>query len=120
MAEQSGTSGAVDTGDVGAPGPTVAEVPAEEKKRKRKGGAADTKVAGLFQEQYKQYWLPDVQEVPVEDIVFDTEAVENQVRVLDKAVVDKRVTSMRTVEPDDLLELRLLEQDLAGVHCGPI
>jgi hypothetical protein len=95
-------------------------VPAEEKKRKRKGGAADTKVAGLFQEQYKQYWLPDVQEVPVEDIVFDTEAVENQVRVLDKAVVDKRVTSMRTVEPDDLLELRLLEQDLAGVHCGPI
>ena len=69
----------------------------------------------LFAEKYGEFFLPGVHEVAVEDVIFDPEAVEAQVQVLDDSVVKERVASLRTVEPDDLIDVRLLEKDLSGM-----
>ena len=74
----------------------------------------DSKMAQLFGERHDEFWLPQVQEVPVEELSFDSELAEGQIRVLDASAVASRVKSFQTVEPDDLLECRLWEADMTG------
>ena len=70
----------------------------------------------LFKVQYDQYWYPQVFEVPVEQLAFDDNAAEGQIRTLAASAVEDRIKSLRQDPPDDLLDCRLWEADITGSH----
>ena len=55
----------------------------------------------------------------MEEVAFHMQAVENQVRVVDKNIMHSRVTAMRMMEPYDLLQVQLLEQGMWHTYGGP-
>ena len=84
--------------------------------KQAKKQVAEKHMEKLYGSRLSQYWLPETQEVLVEDLLFDEAASEGQIRVLQAEEVEKRVQSFRTVEPQDLIEVTLWEADLAGVQ----
>ena len=83
---------------------------------KQKKQALEKEMEELYGSSAAQYWLPDQQEVPVEDLLFDEDAREGQIRVLEADSLEKRVQSFRTVEPQTLIDVCLWEADAAGVE----
>jgi hypothetical protein len=54
----------------------------------------------------------------VEDIVFHAQAMENQVRVRESGQEHcaQQVVTMRMVEPENMLQVHLLEQDVSDTY----
>lgn len=90
------------------------EGPSQQSKGKEK---RDPRLMEYFGEKLTGWFFEQPMEVGVEELTFDSEAAEGQIRVLDKAAVAERVKSFQNVEPKELLDCTLWEADLAGLQC---